>query len=154
MYAVILLACLTAPPADVAPAPREAWIAGLPELLPAGTSFRWKGEVTIYSAAEAAVIRRRVETAQRRFDERQGLADGLIRPTQELCTVIECRSGRLTCLVPNGFVYREPTGAPGVRHIPLYKIELVTETAARYAERTGTPLPAEAALEPAADDAE
>ena len=125
----------------------------------------------LFSADEAVVIRQEGAAYDKRFDElfersqaaeRQGGDDGAdakrefwkassaVSLAQGLHEIIACGRGRFTYvdrrpdrrltpwLTSEEEVKAEP---PVVRHVSLAAISQVTESAARYAERTGTPLP-------------
>ena len=163
MFAVLLLCAVSVQDVTLraAPPPVGAWVTGLPDLLPAGTAFRFENgtqagalKIVAYAAQEAGDIRAASERRRKAYDaavEREYSVeeDGQIAPPVEeipphpgpgLMTVLACENGRLSCLVPRGGELDRPD-RPSVAHIPLHTITVVVESVARYAERTGAPLP-------------
>ena len=140
--AALLLSCLAAPPgAPPRPAADGVWLDGLPELLAVGATFQLEEDgdafaVSVFSAAEARTLRDGAAAARERWET--GPPEPL--PPPDLQTVIACGNGRLSFFGPRGFLRGRPP-QPVVAHVSLARVTAVKETAARFAERTGTPVP-------------
>ncbi len=168
---VFLLTCLAAPPDGLSsPPPGDAWVEGLPGLLTAGTTIQLIDHrvgdpvsVISYSAQEAQEKRAPAAPYVGRFRELQERAKvrvpdpdapGGFRSTDEeavkgiraiyeadqYVTVLGCGDGRLTYRDSSGF-QSDGSRAFYAISIPLRNVASVFETPARYAERTGAPLP-------------